>query len=90
MAGLERRLVLLLDQARFDRVSAEATRTKRSVASIVREAIDMRFPSDSDARCAALVEFLALTATPAPGEVGEDWADIKRSDADAFDRELSW
>lgn len=40
---MEKRLQLLLDDARYRRVEAEANRSGRSVASVIREAIDLRF-----------------------------------------------
>ena len=58
---MERRLQLLLDQQRFDRVAAEAERSGRSVAAVIREAIDVRF-DDSARRSAAMGRFLDLTA----------------------------
>lgn len=69
MSGLERRLQLLLDAARYERVAGEAERSGRSVASVIREAIDLRFPGDDDARRAeAAAELLELTATPGEGD----------------------
>lgn len=69
---LERRLQLLLDQTRYDRVADEANRSGRSVAAVIREAIDMRFPqADLDDRARAAEEFLAL-ATEGEGEGPEE------------------
>jgi predicted DNA-binding protein len=61
---MERRLQLLLDQERYDRVAAEAKRSGRSVASVIREAIDLRF-DDVGAharRAVAARRFLDMTA----------------------------
>lgn len=76
MSTLERRLQLLLDQERYDRLAAEAERSGRSVNAVIREAIDVHYPPGAEARSAALLEFLELTATPEPGEP-ETWEDIK-------------
>ncbi|PZU44665.1 MAG: antitoxin [Arsenicicoccus sp.] len=48
MSVMERRLQLLLDAERFARVSEEAERSGRSVAAVIREAIDVRFPGEDE------------------------------------------
>ncbi|USQ75568.1 hypothetical protein [Ornithinimicrobium cryptoxanthini] len=62
MSVMEKRLQLLLDAERYALVSQEATRSGRSVASVIREAIDVRFEQAEaqTRRAAALGEFLAL------------------------------
>lgn len=78
---MERRLQLLLDQERYDRVAQEADRSGRSVASVIREAIDMRFPrADLEDRAYAAGELLAL----ATQDAGEGPSELKR----AYDDEL--
>lgn len=73
---MERRLQLLLDQDRYDRVAHEADRSGRSVAAVIREAIDIRFPrADLDDRALAAHELLAL-ASEGPGESP---AELKRA-----------
>lgn len=84
MSTLERRIQLLLDQERYDRVAAEAKRTGRSVNAVIREAIDTHYPSETEARNAALREFLAMTAEPEPG-APESWEDIKASLSEMYD-----
>lgn len=78
MSVMEKRLQLLLDQDRYTRVAQEAKRSGRSVAAVIREAIDMRFvDADADARRAAAgARFLALTATPAEQD-NQSWEEIK-------------
>jgi hypothetical protein len=50
----ERRLQLLLDQGRYERVAARARRRNVSVATVIREAIDLAVPGDdADRRAAA-------------------------------------
>ncbi len=43
-----RRLQLLLDEHRFERVQHEANASGRSLAAVIREAIDLRFERDDD------------------------------------------
>lgn len=87
MSLMERRLQLLLDEARYARVAGEAERSGRSVASVIREAIDFRFPDDDDARrAAAAAAFLALTAEGV-GEP-ESPAELKEAYAAELDRKF--
>ncbi|MBS43345.1 MAG: hypothetical protein CMH83_09335 [Nocardioides sp.] len=72
MSVMERRLQLLLDQARYDRVEAEARASGRSVAAVIREAIDSRFPVGHDQRAAAMERFLAMTVEGEHAESAED------------------
>lgn len=88
MSVMERRLQLLLDQARYDRVAQAATSSGRSVSAVIRDAIDVAYPPGDDARRQALREFLTMTI-PAAGR-GESWAEIKREMEDALEEELSW
>lgn len=59
---LTRRLQVLLDQDRYDRLAAEAERRSVPVAVVVREAIDAAFPNGADERAAAARAI--LTAPP--------------------------
>lgn len=71
MSHLERRLQILLDEARYRRVAQEAEGSNRSVAAVIREAIDLRFPDDGDtARALAASALLAMSREPelSPGE----------------------
>lgn len=83
MSLMDKRLQLLLDRARYARVEAEAERSGRSVAAVIREAIDMRFPGDEDQTRAAAVRFLLATEAATPGRAG-DWSSTKKE----LDREL--
>lgn len=89
---MEKRLQLLLDQERYDRVAGEAARSGRSVAAVIREAIDMRFAdAEADARRAAAgASFLAMTAEPDLEEPAMSWPEIKaemeQEMIDKFDR----
>jgi hypothetical protein len=87
MSLMERRLQLLLDQARYDLVEAEASRTGRSVAAVIREAIDYRFQDDPEARRGAGERLLSRTVTP--DGVEPDWADSKAALMDDLGHGLS-
>lgn len=83
MSTMERRLQLLLDQERYDRVAAESARSGRSVAAVIREAIDMRFPDlDDDRRRHAAQRLLDRTArvtdveTASPADLKKDLEDF--------------
>lgn len=79
MAILERRLQLLLDEERYSRLAAESKETGRSVASLIREAIDTRWDADAAKRQDAARDFLANLPELTPGEREEDWDVIKRA-----------
>lgn len=80
----QRRLQLVLDQQRYSLVAREAQRSGRSVAAVIREAIDARFPEGSNDRERSLGAFLALTSTP--DDEYEDWQTIKDEVANDIDR----
>ena len=72
---MERRLQLLLDQQRYALVEKEARASGRSVAAVIREAIDLRFDSSTERRSRAAA--LLLEGTAVPAGVEPDWADSK-------------
>ncbi|MDO5504326.1 MAG: hypothetical protein Q4G67_14260 [Actinomycetia bacterium] len=81
MSIMGRRLQLLLDQARYEDVAAEAERSGRSVAAVIREAIDLRFEATRDERRAAAaadVVRLAARARARAEGLGESAADLTR------------
>ncbi|WP_022923661.1 ribbon-helix-helix protein, CopG family [Serinicoccus marinus] len=92
MSVMDRRLQLLLDAERYARVSQEAAASGRSVAAVIREAIDARFAPDDDAALRAagseLLERARLARADAthPGE-GPD--DLKRAYATSVDAKLA-
>lgn len=81
---MERRLQLLLDQERYDRVQREAERSGRSVAAVIREAIDLRFSGAAEARQAALRNLLEMTERNDERGRGDSWPEIKA----ALERDL--
>lgn len=62
----ERRLQILLDDARFRRVAAAAKERKTSVAAVIRDAIDQALPIDLEARRKAIRELLDAEPVPMP------------------------
>lgn len=66
MSMLTRRLQVLLDEPRHRRLAVEAARRNVPVAALVREAIDVAFPSTSEERRAAAEAILAAEAMPVP------------------------
>lgn len=78
MSMLERRLQLLLDQERYERVAAEAKASGRSVNAVIREAIDAHYPPGAEARSAAWQRFFDITDSHPPGRA-ETLEEIKAS-----------
>lgn len=77
MSTLSHRTQLLLDDERHRRLEEEARRTGRSVASLVREAIDVRYQlagQTAGRRRAAA----ALLDAPRPAGREPDWSEVER------------
>lgn len=70
MRCLDRRVHLLLDELRYQKVTGEAGRRHVSVASVIREAID-RLPEGADQRRAAIAQVLAAEPMPLPADPTE-------------------
>lgn len=86
---MERRLQLLLDEARYGRVADEAQRSGRSVAAVIREAIDCRFPDGGhDIRIAAARRLLEMSAQPDPDE-GESPEELKAQYEEMLDAKIA-
>lgn len=64
--GFDRRLQLLLDEERYARVEAIARRERRSVASVIREAIDAHTSATPDQRAGAWGRILEADPMPVP------------------------
>lgn len=64
MHMLQRRLQILLDEARYERLAAHAAERNLSVGAVVREALDRTIPSGRDARRAAARRILSAPPMP--------------------------
>ncbi|MFP5345575.1 MAG: CopG family transcriptional regulator [Actinomycetes bacterium] len=82
MSAMEHRLQLRLDDERYAAVEAEARRSGRSVAAVIREAIDYRYLPDAARRRQAGRRLLAVSTGRQERE--PDWEDAMI----ACDREL--
>lgn len=84
MHMLNRRLQVLVDDARFERLAAESKRSGAPVGELVRRAIDHEFPAlgQGEARERAGRALLALAPPPGAGPE-PDWEDQKREMLDA-------
>lgn len=84
MRMLNRRLQVLVDDARFERLAEESRRSGAPVGELVRRAIDREFPAlgkqaERERAGQALLDLL-----PPPGEGPEpDWEDQKQELLDA-------
>jgi hypothetical protein len=66
MHMLDRRFQILLDEARYERLAAEAGSRGVSVGALIREAIDRAFPEASARRTRALERILSAPDMPVP------------------------
>lgn len=66
MLMLTRRLQVLLDEDRYARLSRQASERGASVATLVREAIDIAFPTIDPRRAAAAERILAAEPMAVP------------------------
>lgn len=80
---LERRLQILLDDARYRRLTTAARERGTSVAAVVRDAIDLALPADLAKKRAALEAILAAEPMPVP-----DVEELKREIAEGRSRGL--
>lgn len=76
---LTRRLQILLDEDRYQRVAAAARARGASVGAVIREAIDRGLPADDDERNTALHRILAAepVAFPDPAELVAELHEIR-------------
>jgi len=74
---LGRRLQILLDEARYQRVAAEARHRGVSVASVIREAIDRALPATAAEREAAAEQILSAPDMPVPSDPSELRAELE-------------
>ena len=76
LSPLEKRLHVMIDQARYEKLTAEAERTGRSVADIVRAAIDVHFDEERLQARRAEAGRRLLASQPDPNEPSETWDDM--------------
>jgi hypothetical protein len=63
---LGKRLQVLLDERRYQRLAAHAAERKLSVGAVVREALDRMIPATSEERSAAARRILSAEPMPVP------------------------
>ena len=76
MSVLERRLQILVDQERYDRLEREAGQREVSVAAVVRSAIDAHLDDQQRRRAAAGRRLLAW---PLPDAPEPDWDELREA-----------
>lgn len=79
MLMLTRRLQILMDEERYERLAARAAARGASVATLVREAIDTSFPPVEPRRAAAAAALLAAEPMPVPEphELRQELAELR-------------
>jgi DNA-binding transcriptional ArsR family regulator len=77
MRMLERRVHILLDDARYRRVAAAARERKTSVAAVIRDAIDQTLSIDPERKRAAADAILAAEPMEVPETVEELKAELR-------------
>lgn len=78
---LDRRLQILIDDARYRRLVRASRERNQSVSAIIRDAIDRALPSDAGKKRAALDALLAADPIPVPETVEELKAEIAEGHA---------
>lgn len=68
---MERRVHILLDDARYRRVEAAARKRKTSVAAVIRDALDHSLAVEPEGKRRAAAELLAADPAPVPESVEE-------------------
>lgn len=73
---LTRRLQILLDEDRYERLTGEARRRKVSIGELVRESIDVTIPREWTERATAGARILAAEPMDVPETVAELRAEL--------------
>jgi hypothetical protein len=81
MATLTRRLQILLDEERYRQLERESQRSGRSIAALIRVAVDRAYGHDVGERHAAVQRFLDAPLAPVA-----DWSEEKRLIRERSDR----
>ena len=76
MCMLDRRLQILIDDARYRRLEAVAKERRLSVAAVIRDAIDAALPADLTKKQRAAGALLAAEPMPVPESVAELKAEL--------------
>lgn len=76
MSMLKERLQVLIDRDQRERLDQESRRSGASVGKLVREAIDLAYPSRAAERRAAVERLLAAEPMPVPATIEELRAEI--------------
>lgn len=76
---MSRRVQILLDEERYNRLERESRQTGRSVAELIRDAVDTRFGADLPTRRAAFAHIMAAEPMPV-----DDWDVMKRELLDSY------
>jgi hypothetical protein len=76
MCMLDRRLQILIDDARYRRLEAAARERRLSVAAVIRDAIDVALPADLPKKQRAATALLAAEPMPVPERVEELKAEL--------------
>jgi hypothetical protein len=74
---LDRRLQILLDEPRYRRLEAAARARKTSVATIVREAIDLALPADLERKREAARRILEAEPVDMPETIEDFKAELE-------------
>jgi hypothetical protein len=77
MSGLTRRTQILLDDERYQRLERQAAESGRSVASIIREAIDDKLADEPSAARRREAGRALLEAPIPPYDREPDWSTVK-------------
>lgn len=86
MHMLNRRLQVLVDDARFERLAEESRRSGAPVGELVRRAIDHEFPAVGEQAERELAGRALLEMPPPPGGPEPNWEHQKREMLDAAAR----
>jgi len=73
---LDRRLQILIDDARYRRLEAAARERRLSVAAVIRDAIDAALPADLAKKESAAKALLAAEPMPVPETIRELKAEL--------------
>lgn len=76
MCMLDRRLQILIDDARYRRLEAAARERRLSVAAVIRDAIDIAFPADLARKQSAARALLAAEPMLVPETIEELKAEL--------------